>query len=81
MNTTNTKKFKTRQEAQDLIDKINDGIWWCLHGEYQRPVFKARKTRGEDSYYIRATYYYMIGTYFAKDDGPISQDEYENLVY
>ena len=81
MITADIKKFKTRQEAQDLIDRVDSETWVLRHGEYQRPDFKVRKTKGEESYYIRAIYYYRIGTYLMQDDGPISKDEYENFVY
>jgi hypothetical protein len=66
-------KFTNREIAQALVDELDSRDYILSHGEYGRPDYKARKVRGEDAYYIHATYYYYAGTLYAKQDGPLTE--------
>ena len=70
--------YKTRQQAQDAVDTLDSQIYHLAHGEYERPTYKARKVRGEDFYYIHATYFFYAGTFYAKQDGAMTVEELSN---
>jgi hypothetical protein len=67
--------FATRQEAQEVIARLNGQTYYLAHGEYERPDYTARKVRGEDRYYIHARYYYYSGTFNAKQSGALRVEE------
>lgn len=64
--------WNTREEAQAVVDRLDSGTYYLSHGEYGRPDYKVRKVRGEDAYYIHATYYYFAGTFYAPKDGALT---------
>jgi len=68
------KKFKTRQAAQEIVDQLDSETYYLAHGEYERPEYTARKVRGEDAYYIHARYYFYSGTFYAKQNGPLTAE-------
>jgi hypothetical protein len=54
------KTYKTREEAQEEVEELHNAPYYLSHGEYSRPHHKVRKTRGENSYYIKTeTYFYQ----------------------
>ena len=71
----NIATYTTRQEAQQVIDRLDAGTYELAHGEYARPDYTVRKVRGENAYYIHVRYYYYAGTLYAKHNGPLSQEE------
>ena len=53
---------------------------YCLrHGEYEAPEYRIRKRRNHDEYYVRGVYSYFAGTFGAKQDGPMTFGEWENI--
>ena len=64
--------YKTRKDAQEVIDKLDAQTYYLAHGEYERPNYKARKVRGKDLFYIYAGYYFYQGTLYAKQDGALT---------
>lgn len=67
--------FVTRQLAQEVIELLDGQTYHLSHGECGRPHYTARKVRGEDSYYIHASYYFYSGTFYAKQNGALSTEE------
>ena len=78
--TTNITTFATRSEAQAIIAKLNGGTYYLAHGEYERPDYTARKTRGEDCYYIHAKRYFYAGTFYATPSGPVDSERVHLLA-
>jgi len=74
-------EFKTRKEAQDVIDKINSRRWIPSHVEYARPRLKARKVKNENVHYIHVDYHYYDGTLHAKENGAMTQQQYDEVFY
>ena len=64
--------FKTRSEAQSIIDEMDAQTYYLAHGEYARPIYTARKVRGEDAFYIHAYYFFYSGTFYAAQNGPLT---------
>jgi hypothetical protein len=71
------KTYKTRKEAQAIVDQLDSMTYYLAHGEHSRATYAARKARGEDAYYIHAKYHYYAGTYNARMSGPLTADSNE----
>ena len=72
---TKIRTFKTKEEAQALIDGWNNGAYSCRHGEYSRPDCKVRKIRSAEAYGIYIKYYYLSGTFGAKRNGFLTWED------
>jgi len=77
---TDIATFATRNEAQEIVESLDNQVYELAHGEYERPDYKVRKVRGEDAYYIHANYYFYAGTFYAKQDGGLSVNSNELYV-
>ena len=64
--------FDSRAAAQAYISELDSITYILAHGEYSRPEYSARKVRGSDRYYINGCYYYYPGTFYAKQNGPLT---------
>jgi len=81
MNTTQEiTTFANRQQAQELVDQLDNATYHLAHGEYARPDYTARKVRGKDRYYIYAKRYYYAGTIGAVPSGPLTRLRIDGLV-
>ena len=69
--------FKSRDEANQIVESLNSRTYYLAHGEYQRPDYVVRKVRGASEYYIFARYYYYSGTFGAKENGGLSWNSNE----
>lgn len=67
--------YKTKAEALADIQKIDTGIYFLHHGEYERPSYSARKVRGDEMYYIHVKRYYYSGTFYPHKSGPLTREE------
>ena len=72
--TTETATFTTKAEAQAVINKLDSGLYYLSHGEYERPHYTVRKLRGKDRYYIHAERFFYAGTFYAAKGGAIDAD-------
>lgn len=64
MTSANIAYFKTRQEAQAIVDKLDSKAYHLRHGEYERPQYHVRKERMGRRFYIHARYYFYAGTLY-----------------
>lgn len=87
----NTKlEFETKAEAVNYLRSIGcirsyaqkepslyeaKGTYVLNHGEFTRPTYRVRKTRGGNSYYIYVEYSYYRGTFNARKGGPMKYSE------
>ena len=85
--------FQTRDDAhKKMMEYVDAGIldtdgkeYWpagmhiLRHGEYAKPLYKVRKRRGRDEYYIHASYFFYPGTFYAPENGPVNFEFFANM--
>ena len=69
------KTYRTKQEAQEVADKLDSGTYYLAQGEYACPDYSVRKTRNENTYYIYRKVYFYADTLGGGKSGPVTSEE------
>lgn len=86
MNIRHILTFNSKENAKAFLIKVGmeeyktnrfctKGIYELRHGKYERPDYSIRKIRGTEQYGIYARYYFYPGTFNAKWDGYLTEEE------